>query len=47
MKNIFYFSQEAERAIATGAADFAAVGSAMMEEAEWTRHAREAIESKK
>jgi len=35
--------KEAERAIATGLADFAAVGSALMEDAEWTRHAREAL----
>ncbi len=35
--------QEAERAVAGGAADFAAVGSAMMEEAEWTRRAEEAL----
>src|SRR5574340_455110 len=35
--------KEAERAIATGAADFAAIGSAMMEDAEWARHARAAL----
>ena len=35
--------QEAERAIALGVADFAAIGSAMMEKADWTRKAREAL----
>lgn len=36
---------DAERAVAEGHCDFAAVGSAMMKEAEWTRQARGRIEA--
>ena len=36
--------RDAERAIAEGHADFAAVGSAMLENAEWTQRAREVLE---
>lgn len=35
--------QEAERAVAEGHADFAAVGTAMLENADWTRDARAAL----
>lgn len=35
---------DAERAVAEGHCDFAAIGSAMLKEAEWTRQARGKIE---
>ncbi len=34
---------EAEKAVASGAADFAAIGSAMMEDPDWTRQAKAAL----
>ncbi len=37
--------KEAERAVAQGAADFVAVGSAMMEDPAWTEKARQALSS--
>jgi 2,4-dienoyl-CoA reductase-like NADH-dependent reductase (Old Yellow Enzyme family) len=36
--------RDAERAVAEGHADFAAVGSAMLEEVEWTQYAREVLD---